>query len=222
MRPVNLIPKDERRGDRAAMRTGVASYVLLGALAMGVLAVAVLALTSKQISDHKAEIAAAAAAGAGRPWPRLRASSRSRLPERLRRLARGTITSLAQSRFDWQRVLNEFARVIPSNVWLIKLAGTVDPTVSVTDGPGPPDARRGAWPRPRDGGLRVQPGCRRRPDRESPGDRRRHPGRPGVLGAARSDPGQPAAAPTTSDSNATHNGLPHPRLHHPVQDPGRV
>ena len=134
MRPVNLIPKDERRGDRAAMRTGIASYVLLGALAMGVLAVAVLALTSKQISDHKSEIAqlqvqeqaAVAKAQSLQSFTTFRAAQEARS---------GTITSLAQSRFDWQRVLNEFARVIPSNVWLIKLAGTVDPTVSVTDGP---------------------------------------------------------------------------------------
>jgi Tfp pilus assembly protein PilN len=134
MRPVNLIPKDERRGDRAAMRTGVFSYVLMGALAVAVLAVAVLALTSKQISDRQSEVAqlqlqeqqAQAKAQSLASFTQFRAAQEARA---------GTIASLAQSRFDWQRVLNEFARVIPSNVWLIKLAGTVDPTVSVTDGP---------------------------------------------------------------------------------------
>ena len=35
MRPVNLIPPDERRGDRAAMRTGAFSYVLIGGLGAG-------------------------------------------------------------------------------------------------------------------------------------------------------------------------------------------
>src|SRR4051794_9663765 len=134
MRPVNLIPKDERRGDRAAMRTGIFSYVLMGALAVAVLAVAVLALTSKQISDRKGEVAqlqlqeqqAQAKALSLASFTQFRAAQEART---------GTIASLAQSRFDWQRVLNEFARVIPADVWLLKLAGTVDPTVSVTDGP---------------------------------------------------------------------------------------
>ena len=134
MRAVNLIPPDERRGDRAAMRTGVFSYVLIGALAAAVLAVAALALTSKQISDRKAEVAqlqveeqqAQAKAQSLTPFITFRAAQEARS---------STVVSLAQSRFDWQRVLNEFARVIPSNVWLTKLAGTVDPAVTVTNGP---------------------------------------------------------------------------------------
>jgi Tfp pilus assembly protein PilN len=133
MRPVNLIPKDERRGDRAAMRTGVFSYVLLGALAVAVLAVAALGLTSKQISDRKSEVAqlqqqqqqAEAKAQSLAAFTNFRAAQEARS---------STIVSLAQSRFDWQRVLNEFARVIPSNVWFTQLAGTADPTVSVEDG----------------------------------------------------------------------------------------
>jgi Tfp pilus assembly protein PilN len=202
MRPVNLIPKDERRGDRAAMRTGIASYVLLGALAMGVLAVAVLGLTSKQISDHKAEItqlqlqeqSAVAKAQSLQSFTTFRAAQEARS---------GTITSLAQSRFDWQRVLNEFARVIPSNVWLIKLAGTVDPTVSVTDGP---DLQtRDAAPGP----ALEMVGCAPGQDavaglianlQEIDGVTR-----VGLESSERPDAtqGTATAAPTTSDSNAT-------------------
>jgi Tfp pilus assembly protein PilN len=202
MRPVNLIPKDQRRGDRAAMRTGIASYVLLGALAIGLLAVAVLALTSKQISDHKAEItqlqlqeqAAVAKAQSLQSFTTFRAAQEARS---------GTITSLAQSRFDWQRVLNEFARVIPSNVWLIKLAGTVDPTVSVTDGP---DLQtRDAAPGP----ALEMVGCASSQDavaglianlQEIDGVTR-----VGLESSERPDAtqGTATAAPTTSDSNAT-------------------
>jgi Tfp pilus assembly protein PilN len=134
VRPVNLIPKDERRGDRAAMRTGAFSYVLLGGLAVAVLALAVLTLTSKQISDRKTEVAqlqqqeqaAQAKALSLEAFTQFRAAQDKRA---------GTIVSLAQSRFDWQRVLSEFARVIPSDVWFTNLAGTVDPSVSVTNGP---------------------------------------------------------------------------------------
>jgi Tfp pilus assembly protein PilN len=135
VRPVNLIPKDERRGDRAAMRTGAFSYVLLGGLAVAILAVVALALTSKQISDRKSDVAqltqeeqqATARAQSLQAFADFRAMQESRS---------ATVTSLAQSRFDWQRVLNELARVIPPNVWLVQLAGSVSPGVTPSGGPG--------------------------------------------------------------------------------------
>ena len=38
-----------------------------------------------------------------------------------------TVTSLAQSRFDWERVMRELALVIPADVWLVNLTGTRRP-----------------------------------------------------------------------------------------------
>ena len=112
------------------MRTGAFSYVLIGGLALALLAVIALALTSKQVSDRKTRCTDLRCRSS-RPRPRRRACRRSPTSERCSRAAPTPITSLAQSRFDWQRVLNELARVIPSNVWLVQLAGTVDPTVTV-------------------------------------------------------------------------------------------
>jgi Tfp pilus assembly protein PilN len=134
MRPVNLIPPDERGSDRAAMRTGALSYVLIGALAIGLLGIIALAFTSKQISDRKSDVAklqvqeqqAQAKAQSLQAFANFRAVADQRS---------STITSLAQSRFDWQRVINELARVVPSNVWLVQMAGTANPQVSVPDAP---------------------------------------------------------------------------------------
>jgi Tfp pilus assembly protein PilN len=134
MRPVNLIPPDERGSDRGTMRTGAFSYVLIGALALALLGVIALAFTSKQVSDRKSEVAklttqeqqAEAKAQSLQAFANFRAVQQQRST---------TITSLAQSRFDWQRVIDELARVIPSNVWLVQLAGTVNPQVSLTDAP---------------------------------------------------------------------------------------
>jgi Tfp pilus assembly protein PilN len=134
VRPVNLIPSDERRGDRTAMRTGAFSYVLIAALGLALLAVLGLAFTSKQVSDRKSEVAqleqekaqATAKAQSLQAFTAFRAAQESRA---------GTVASLAQSRFDWQRVLNELTRVIPPNVWLVQLAGTVDPSVSLDGAP---------------------------------------------------------------------------------------
>ncbi len=145
MRPVNLIPPDERRGDRAEMRTGVLSYVLIGTLALALLGVAALALTSKQISDRTSEVErlqaqeqqAEAKAQSLAAFTQFRAAQESRA---------ATISSLAQSRFDWQRVLNEFARVVPSDIWLVKMAGTASPGAGIADGPA--ISTRGSIPGP--------------------------------------------------------------------------
>ncbi len=134
MRPVNLIPSDQRGSDRSPMRTGAFSYVLIGGLGLALLAVIALAFTSKQVNDRKNEIAdlqqqeqqATARAQSLQAFADFRAMQQQRSD---------TVTSLAQSRFDWQRVLNELARVIPSDVWLVQVAGTVDPTVSVQNAP---------------------------------------------------------------------------------------
>jgi Tfp pilus assembly protein PilN len=123
MRPVNLIPPEERRGDRAPARTGGAPYILLATLALAVAAIASVALVSKQISDRKAEVAsleareseAAARAEALAPYAEFATLSQAR---------NATVTSLAQSRFDWERVLRELALVIPSDVWLTELNGS--------------------------------------------------------------------------------------------------
>jgi Tfp pilus assembly protein PilN len=134
MRPVNLIPADERRGDRPALRTGPFPYVVLGALGLVLIGVVVLSMTSKQISDRKDEVAqlqqqeqqVAAQAQSLQAYADFRAVQQTRSE---------TVSSLAQSRFDWQRVMNELARVIPSDVWLIQMSGTVNPTVSIENAP---------------------------------------------------------------------------------------
>jgi Tfp pilus assembly protein PilN len=134
MRPVNLIPPDERRGDRTPMRTGALSYVLIGALGLALLGVIAVTFTAKQVSDRKNEVAqlqqqeqeAEAKAQSLQAFTNFRTIQEQR---------QATVTSLADSRFDWQRVMNELARVIPSDVWLVQMSGTVNPTVTLQNAP---------------------------------------------------------------------------------------
>ncbi len=134
MRPVNLIPADERRGDEAPLRTGHLVYVLTGGLVLLLLGIVAVALTSKQINDRQNQKAgleqelnqATARASTLAAFSNFRAVQESRL---------ATITSLAQSRFDWSRVLNELALVLPSDVSLTSVAGSASPDVA-TQGSG--------------------------------------------------------------------------------------
>ena len=130
MRPVNLIPPEQRRGEHAPLRSGPLPYILLGALVLVLAGVTALVLTGNQIGERKDEIAKLKVedAQAQTRAQRLAAYSQFRtLSEQ--RIA--TVTSLADSRFDWERVMRELALVLPGDVWLVNLNATVTPSVSV-------------------------------------------------------------------------------------------
>jgi len=130
MRPVNLIPPDERRGDSAPLRTGNLIYVLVAGLALLVLGIVALALTGKQISDrqdHKASLEQELSQEAVRAST-LAAFTNFRTVQESRA---ATVTSLADSRFDWNRVLHELSLVLPSDVSLSCLTGTAAPDVEI-------------------------------------------------------------------------------------------
>jgi Tfp pilus assembly protein PilN len=134
MRPVDLIPAEERRGERTPMRGGPLAYVLVAALVLALAGVTLLVVTNNQISEHKAEIAsleqqnsvAQARAAELSPYIQFHSVYEERV---------ATVTSLAESRFDWERVMRELALILPNDVWLTSLGGTVTPDVSVTGAP---------------------------------------------------------------------------------------
>ena len=143
MRPVNLIPPEDRRGEHAPLRTGPLPYVLLGALVALLLGVTAIVVINNQISEAQNEVTqlegedAAASAKAQRlaHYTQFRAMSEQRVE---------TVSSLADSRFDWERVMRELALVLPHDVWLVGLTATAAPGVSVEGGGGGGSNMRGA------------------------------------------------------------------------------
>jgi Tfp pilus assembly protein PilN len=129
VRPVNLIPPEDRRGEKAPMRTGSLAYVVVAVLAMALVAITGVVLTNNQISDRTSEKSSletqVSAAQAEADRTRSFADFAS-----LQRAREQTVTSLAQSRFDWERVLRELAIVIPHDVWLTNLSASVSPDVA--------------------------------------------------------------------------------------------
>lgn len=126
MRPLNLIPPEDRRGDSAPLRAGAASYAIVGVLAFALIAVVAVVLTSNKITDNESElaslqarqVAAQQAAQGLAPYDEFAALTTSRSV---------TVTQLARSRFDWERVLRELALVIPDDVTLTSVAATATP-----------------------------------------------------------------------------------------------
>jgi len=130
MRPVNLIPPDQRRGSQAQLRSGPLAYVLVAALAAGLLGVVALVLTGNQISERKSEVATLEAEDAKVAAKAERLAAFIQFQE-LREQRVATMTSLADSRFDWDRVMQEFALILPSDVWLVSLKATATPGVII-------------------------------------------------------------------------------------------
>jgi Tfp pilus assembly protein PilN len=123
MRPVNLIPADQQRSSKTPIRTGPIAYLLVGALAIGLGLVTMLVLTNNKIADHKTEIANLEAQQAAATQKAQQFASFTNFAS-LEQSRRQTVANLADSRFDWERVMRELSRVLPSNVWLTDLTGT--------------------------------------------------------------------------------------------------
>lgn len=145
MRPVNLIPLEERRGEQAPLRSGPLAYVVVGVLVAVLAGVTALVLTNNEIAEHETEIAkleredAAATAKAERlaAYTQFQSLSEQRV---------ATVASLADSRFDWERVMRELALVLPSDVWLVGLSASATPGSGGGGGGG--SGLRGAAPGP--------------------------------------------------------------------------
>ncbi len=135
MRPVNLIPAEERPGGRRPLRAGPLAYLVVGALAAAVIALTALVVTENQISDRQAEVAQLKAEGQS-----IEARARELAPytqfAAVREQRLETVTGLADSRFDWRRVLNELSLLLPANIQLTSLAGTASPEVGLSGGAG--------------------------------------------------------------------------------------
>ena len=135
MRPVNLIPSEERPGSRKPLRSGPLAYIVVGALAAAVIALTALVVTENSISDKKAEVAQLQAEQTQITAKAQELSAYTQFDTvSEQRLA--TITELADSRFDWPRILHELSLVIPANVQLTSLAGNVAPGAGASGGGG--------------------------------------------------------------------------------------
>src|SRR3954466_13722808 len=99
MRAVNLIPP-EARGERRPTRTGPLAYVVVGALALALAGVTAVVMTGNSISDKESQVASLEVRQAELQDQISRVQSYADLAA-LEQNRVDTVTSLAESRFDW-------------------------------------------------------------------------------------------------------------------------
>lgn len=146
MRAVNLIPSEAGRGGRGGASIG--PYVVLGVLGLLLAGVVAYVLTNNSLVARRAELAtlqtqaqtAQAQADATRPYREFAKLAEARVE---------TVRQLGAARFDWHRAFADLAQVIPDDVWLTSLLGTVTTGVSVEGaGSGDTGTLRSALPNP--------------------------------------------------------------------------
>jgi Tfp pilus assembly protein PilN len=135
MKPVNLLPPELRGNAPRKAVSGVTSpaepaaggagpYMVLVALGVAVIAMAGYVLAGNSVKDRKAElaevkaqqVAASSRVAALKPYADFQTLAVSRV---------ATVQALAGSRFDWEQVLRDLSRALPSNVHLTGLSGSV-------------------------------------------------------------------------------------------------
>ncbi len=133
MKAVNLIPADTQRSARTrALSSGgpIGAYVVLAVLAVAVVMAGAWSLADKQLSERQSDLArvereaqaAEAKSQALAPYREFAALSKARVE---------TVGGLLDGRFDWAHSLREVARVVPADVDLTSLVGSVSPTAKV-------------------------------------------------------------------------------------------
>lgn len=134
MKAVNLIPDESGRGGRPTLAgistEGIGAYAVLAVLAVAVLMAGAWAMAGKQLDDRQSDLAnverradaAEAKTTALKPYADFAALSQAR---------EETVGGLVKGRFNWAHGLREVARVIPADVDLMTLVGSVSPTAKV-------------------------------------------------------------------------------------------
>jgi Tfp pilus assembly protein PilN len=135
MRPINLIPPEERRGEHAPLRSGPLAYIVVAALVAVLAGVTALVLTGNEISEREAELARVESEDTREAAKAERLSAYASFRD-LSEQRVATVQSLADSRFDWERVMRELSLILPGDVWLVGLTATATPEVSVGGGGG--------------------------------------------------------------------------------------
>jgi Tfp pilus assembly protein PilN len=132
MKAINLLPPDLRGTPKSAAPKaaapvepgGIGPFVVLGALAACVVALAAYVLTTNTVKDRQAQLEAVTAQAEAtrravdqlKPYADFQAMAETRIQ---------TVKDLASSRFDWEQALRDISRAVPADVTLKELKGTI-------------------------------------------------------------------------------------------------
>jgi Tfp pilus assembly protein PilN len=146
VKPVNLIPQDQRRR-RPSDSQGKGAPIVLGTLAALLAMVVVYVLTANTITDRKDKTAAASAEA---DQLEARAGKQSGFSDfaQIASTRTKSVSDVAATRFDWERFMRELAHIMPTGSWLqsADASTTGDPTDASSGTPSTPTPAAGTGP----------------------------------------------------------------------------
>ena len=131
MRAVNLIPSEQRGGGAIGARSGGAAFAVLGLLGGIAVLTLMYGLAHHSLSSRRSEASSLTARAA-----QVQAQAAQLAPYTsfvaIREQRLQAISTLIGSRFDWPAAMGELSRVLPSDVSLSSLQGTIGTTTGST------------------------------------------------------------------------------------------
>jgi Tfp pilus assembly protein PilN len=138
MRPVNLIPQDQRRRTPSE-GSGRGAHAVLGLLAV-LLAMAVFyVLSANSVTDKKSQ---AEEARIEAEQLEAQAANKENFTDfaQIAQTRAASVAAVASTRFDWERLMRELSRVMPAGSWLTSASATLTGTPGVAANPTDPAA----------------------------------------------------------------------------------
>lgn len=163
MKAVNLLPEKDRRRRPTGAQSGSA-YAVVGALALLLVAVVVYSITANQVTSRNAE---AQKVGREADEAEARAAKLGAFGAfaEMKQTRTASVKRLAAGRFDWERMLREVSRVLPTGVFVTELdasatgadQGAGGSGASASGGGAAGSGGAGAGSTPGAGGATAQP-----------------------------------------------------------------
>ena len=116
MKAVNLIPTEHRRAQASGAQSG-SSYIVLGVLGVLLLMAVAYVFTSNNVNERTSDTAAAKSE-ADQLEAQVAARGAYTNFSQIKELRLASVRTVADTRFDWERLMRELSRVMPSGSWI--------------------------------------------------------------------------------------------------------
>jgi Tfp pilus assembly protein PilN len=123
MKPVNLVPQDQRRRT-PSQGSGKGAHAVLGVLAVLLAMAVVYVLTANSITEKESQ---AEQARIEADQLEAQAATKNSFTDfaEIAQTRAASVASVASTRFDWERLMRELSRVMPEGSWLTSASASV-------------------------------------------------------------------------------------------------